>query len=113
MEIADEKHLIVPVSFYDYKICPSCGKSKVVPLDKYDKEMDIPIYPIFKLKCKACNRTFFPRWIPNDEGELKMVVGDHIQKKELTKIIADFSMSNRRSIHGYEYKSRKECYYKE
>ena len=57
----------VVLSFFNGQ-CPVCGQSKLEMLDKYNKKLDVSIYPVMKLHCKKCNRNFFPRWDADEEG---------------------------------------------
>jgi len=89
----------IPVSSYDYRICPHCNQKKVVMLDMKGKEIDIPIFSISKLRCKACHSEFFPRWIPGDkEGELVMVAGSFDEQSEVTQEIIDLVSKNERKL---------------
>lgn len=94
----EEEKLIVPLSFLDYKICPSCGQHRVVAINKFGKIMDqLDIYPIIKLKCLSCNREYFPRWIQIN-GEYKVVAGHEGHKKAFEEEVINYSDSNRRKL---------------
>ena len=77
----------IPISSYNYRICPHCNQKKVVMLDMKGKEIDIPIFSISKLRCNACHKEFFPRWIPDENGELVMVAGSFDEQSEVANEI--------------------------
>ena len=94
MEMSQMK---VPIAFEDYTICPHCGKHSVKAIDKYNREMDLLIYPISKFHCNSCNSDFFPNWI-SDGDELIPVAGDEELKSEFETIINEFGDLNRRKL---------------
>lgn len=89
---------MLPFAFYNYKKCPICGKEQVETIDKFGRVMDIPIYPILKLKCKNCKREFFPKWI-QDGDDLVLIAGDEESKIEFEEEIINYSLSNRRNLY--------------
>ena len=91
------KRVKVPIAFEDYSICPHCGLKTVKAIDKYNREMDLLIYPISKFHCNSCGTDYFPNWISNGE-ELIPVAGDEILKKEFEETIVEFSDLNRRKL---------------
>ena len=88
----------VPIAFEDYSICPHCGLHTVKAIDKYNREMDILIYPILKFHCSSCGSDFFPNWIYNGE-EMIPVAGDDELKEEFSRTINEFGDNNRRNLN--------------
>lgn len=94
----DKDQSIVPLSFFNYKLCPSCGSKKVVAINKFGKIIDdLDFYSIVKLECLNCKREYFPRWIEKD-GEYHVVAGDEDQKKSFEKDIIEVCNVNRRKL---------------
>ena len=98
MKIMETKQRMkVPIAFEDYKICPHCGSHTVKAIDKYNREMDILIYPISKFHCNSCNSDFFPNWI-QDGDKMIPVAGDEELKREFECKVNEFGVSNRRKL---------------
>ena len=98
MKIMETKQMKVPISFEDYSICPHCGTHSVKAIDKYNREMDLLIYPISKLHCSHCGTDFFPNWINGEGTEPILVAGDNELKKDFSHVICEYSELNRRNL---------------
>lgn len=90
-----------PYFYYDYKICIHCGKKTVVPVDKFGRETKVMIYPVSHMICKSCNRSYFIKWIKDNNNEMIPICCDDNEKIEVAESIIE-SAINYRKENKYE-----------